>query len=70
MLCGSYKLEGGVQVGTCTNRWYDKLQIIVCADGEAGINFERAFFFHSWESGVAVGLTSLSLHSRYGSRWS
>ncbi|OWT38800.1 carnitine O-acetyltransferase [Cryptococcus neoformans] len=40
-LCGGYKLEGGVQVGTCTNRWYDKLQIIVCSNGEAGINFEH-----------------------------
>ncbi|KIY72039.1 acyltransferase ChoActase/COT/CPT [Cylindrobasidium torrendii FP15055 ss-10] len=40
-LCGTYKLEGGVQVGTVTNRWYDKLQIIVCADGAAGINFEH-----------------------------
>ncbi|KAF9009662.1 acyltransferase ChoActase/COT/CPT [Cyathus striatus] len=34
-------LEGGQQVGTCTNRWYDKLQIIVTADGSAGINFEH-----------------------------
>ncbi|KAI0294234.1 acyltransferase ChoActase/COT/CPT [Multifurca ochricompacta] len=40
-LCGSYRLVGGVQVGTCTNRWYDKLQIIVTADGAAGINFEH-----------------------------
>lgn len=40
-LCGTYDLKGGVQVGTCTNRWYDKLQIIVCADGSAGINFEH-----------------------------
>ncbi|GBE80432.1 Putative mitochondrial carnitine O-acetyltransferase [Sparassis crispa] len=40
-LCGTYNLSGGVQVGTCTNRWYDKLQIIVCADGAAGINFEH-----------------------------
>lgn len=40
-LCGGYRLEHGVQVGTCTNRWYDKLQIIVCADGEAGVNFEH-----------------------------
>ncbi|TFK62476.1 acyltransferase ChoActase/COT/CPT [Pluteus cervinus] len=40
-LCGTYKLEGGEQIGTCTNRWYDKLQIIVCADGSAGINFEH-----------------------------
>jgi len=40
-LCGTYDLQAGVQVGTCTNRWYDKLQIIVCADGAAGINFEH-----------------------------
>ncbi|KAG1858816.1 acyltransferase ChoActase/COT/CPT [Suillus subluteus] len=40
-LCGTYDLREGVQVGTCTNRWYDKLQIIVCADGAAGINFEH-----------------------------
>ncbi|KDR82095.1 hypothetical protein GALMADRAFT_240586 [Galerina marginata CBS 339.88] len=40
-LCGTYSLEEGEQVGTCTNRWYDKLQIIVCADGSAGINFEH-----------------------------
>ena len=55
-LCGTYELDGGVQIGTCTNRWYDKvwpflmsdskaddyqLQIIVCADGSAGINFEH-----------------------------
>ena len=40
-LCGTYNLKGGIQVGTCTNRWYDKLQIIVCADGAAGINFEH-----------------------------
>ena len=25
-LCGGYKLDGGVQVGTCTNRWYDKVR--------------------------------------------
>ncbi|KAG7086322.1 hypothetical protein E1B28_002285 [Marasmius oreades] len=40
-LCGTYGLEDGVQVGTCVNRWYDKLQIIVCSDGAAGINFEH-----------------------------
>lgn len=40
-LCGTYGLEEGIQVGTCTNRWYDKLQIIVCSDGAAGINFEH-----------------------------
>ncbi|TVY51937.1 putative mitochondrial carnitine O-acetyltransferase [Lachnellula cervina] len=41
MLCGSSLVEKGVQVGTCTNRWYDKLQIIVCKNGSAGINFEH-----------------------------
>ncbi|ORE07198.1 acyltransferase ChoActase/COT/CPT [Rhizopus microsporus var. microsporus] len=41
MLCGTYKLVDGMQVGTCTNRWYDKLQIIVCKNGSAGINFEH-----------------------------
>lgn len=61
MLCGSYKLEGGVQVGTCTNRWYDKLQIIVCADGEAGINFERAFFFRFPAGWCCSGLTAFTL---------
>jgi len=40
-LCGTYNLVSGVQVGTCTNRWYDKLQIIVCGNGSAGINFEH-----------------------------
>ena len=41
MLCGRSEVVRGVQVGTCTNRWYDKLQIIVCANGSAGINFEH-----------------------------
>ena len=41
MLCGTSEIEKGVQVGTCTNRWYDKLQIIVCENGSAGINFEH-----------------------------
>ncbi|KAF3918813.1 hypothetical protein ABW20_dc0100170 [Dactylellina cionopaga] len=41
MLCGSSIVEKGVQVGTCTNRWYDKLQIIVCKNGAAGVNFEH-----------------------------
>lgn len=26
-LCGTYDLREGVQVGTCTNRWYDKVSI-------------------------------------------
>jgi len=41
MLCGTSEIERGVQVGTCINRWYDKLQIIVCKNGSAGINFEH-----------------------------
>ncbi|EAU39078.1 hypothetical protein ATEG_00432 [Aspergillus terreus NIH2624] len=41
MLCGTSEVVKGVQVGTCTNRWYDKLQIIVCQNGSAGINFEH-----------------------------
>jgi carnitine O-acetyltransferase len=41
MLCGTSVIEKGVQIGTCTNRWYDKLQIIVCKNGSAGINFEH-----------------------------
>ncbi|KAL1955779.1 hypothetical protein VTO42DRAFT_8099 [Malbranchea cinnamomea] len=41
MLCGTSEVVKGVQIGTCTNRWYDKLQIIVCNNGSAGINFEH-----------------------------
>ena len=28
-LCGTYDLQEGVQVGTCTNRWYDKVRVHV-----------------------------------------
>ncbi|SCU93863.1 LAMI_0E15852g1_1 [Lachancea mirantina] len=31
----------GVQQGTCLNRWYDKLQLIVTLNGKAGFNFEH-----------------------------
>jgi carnitine O-acetyltransferase len=41
VLCGTSEVVKGVQIGTCTNRWYDKLQIIVCKNGSAGINFEH-----------------------------
>lgn len=27
-LCGTYNLVNGVQVGTCTNRWYDKVKFL------------------------------------------
>ena len=45
MLHGTCELSGnGIfhQIGTCLNRWYDKLQLIVCADGTAGVNFEHS----------------------------
>ena len=40
-LCGKSVLKDGIQVGTCTNRWYDKLQLIITKDGKSGINFEH-----------------------------
>ncbi|KAI0464720.1 hypothetical protein LJB42_002343 [Komagataella kurtzmanii] len=40
-LCGTSVLQNGIQVGTCTNRWYDKLQIIITKNAKAGINFEH-----------------------------
>ena len=30
-LCGTYDLREGVQVGTCTNRWYNKVRAHVLA---------------------------------------
>lgn len=43
MLHGTYKLSpDDQQTGSCCNRWYDKLQIIVCGDGTAGVNFEHS----------------------------
>lgn len=41
MICGTDVVENGVQIGTCINRWYDKLTIIVCRNGAAGMNFEH-----------------------------
>lgn len=41
MICGTNTVENGVQVGTCMNRWYDKLALIVCRNGTAGMNFEH-----------------------------
>jgi len=47
MLHGTYNLRSeenfiDYQAGSCCNRWYDKLQVIVCNDGRAGINFEHS----------------------------
>ncbi|KAH9819592.1 acyltransferase ChoActase/COT/CPT [Melampsora americana] len=42
-LSGTTQLNSnGQQIGTCTNRWYDKLQLIICDNGNAGINFEHS----------------------------
>ncbi|CDO92841.1 unnamed protein product [Kluyveromyces dobzhanskii CBS 2104] len=53
MICGTSKVDLndkgdnktkpslGLQTGTCTNRWYDKLQLIIDRRGRAGINFEH-----------------------------
>jgi len=30
------------QVGSCLNRWYDKLQLVVCGDGTSGLVFEHS----------------------------
>jgi carnitine O-acetyltransferase len=32
-LCGTYDLNDGVQVGTCTNRWYDKVGVFYFDSG-------------------------------------
>lgn len=39
---GKPPLFSDYQSGSCCNRWYDKMQIIVCGDGTAGINFEHS----------------------------
>lgn len=41
MLCGTDVVKHGAQIGTCINRWYDKLSLIVCRNGAAGMNFEH-----------------------------
>lgn len=48
MLHGSHqmvldpKTNTFAQAGSCCNRWYDKLQLIVMANGKAGVNFEHS----------------------------
>ena len=60
MLCGTSRIELdfkkataaataspeqlNVQHGTCLNRWFDKLQLIITRNGKAGINFEHTGF--------------------------
>lgn len=31
-----------LQIGSCLNRWHDKLQLIVCEDGTSGLSFEHS----------------------------
>jgi carnitine O-acetyltransferase len=42
MLHGANVMDGTTQVGSCLNRWYDKLQLIVCGDGTSGLIFEHS----------------------------
>lgn len=44
MLHGANELKDSetVQVGSCLNRWHDKLQLIVCGDGTSGLIFEHS----------------------------
>mmetsp|Transcript_9620 Transcript_9620/g.16898 ORF Transcript_9620/g.16898 Transcript_9620/m.16898 type:complete len:710 (-) Transcript_9620:24-2153(-) len=43
VLHGRYSVDqNGVQVGSCINRWYDKLQFIITESGNAGVNFEHS----------------------------
>lgn len=61
MLCGTNVHEGGVQVGTCLNRWYDKLAIIICKNGAAGMNFEHTCTDGSVDIKMAVDIYEESL---------
>ena len=47
VLHGSYSLSSSsstynCQIGTSISRWYDKLQLIVSSNGQAGVNFEHS----------------------------
>lgn len=42
VLHGTNRLDGDLQIGTCMNRWYDKLQLVVCRDGTSGLVFEHS----------------------------
>lgn len=42
VLHGTNRLDGDTQIGTCMNRWYDKLQLVVCRDGTSGLVFEHS----------------------------
>ena len=56
MICGTNVVEKGLQIGTCLNRWYDKLAIIVCENGAAGMNFEHTCSDGSVDISLACGI--------------
>ena len=64
MLCGTNVHEEGVQVGTCLNRWYDKLAVIVCKNSAAGMNFEHTCTDGSVDIKMAVDIYEGSLANR------
>lgn len=61
MICGTSVVENSVQVGTCINRWYDKLVIIVCHNGAAGMNFEHTCTDGSVDIGMACEIYNGSI---------
>ena len=61
MICGTNVVENGVQAGTCLNRWYDKLSIIVCRNGAAGMNFEHTCTDGSVDIGMACEIYKRSV---------
>lgn len=61
MLCGTDMVENGVQMGTCVNRWYNKLAFIVCRNGAAGVNFEHTCADGSVHMGLASDIYKGSL---------
>ena len=63
MICGTDVVEHGVQMGTCVNRWYDKLSVIVCRNGAAGMNFEHTCSDGSVDIGMACQIYEGSLKS-------
>lgn len=63
MICGTDVVENGVQVGTCINRWYDKLSVIVCRNGAAGMNFEHTCTDGSVDIGMACQIYEGSIRS-------
>lgn len=63
MICGTDVVEHGVQIGTCINRWYDKLSVIVCRNGAAGMNFEHTCSDGSVDIGMACQIYEGSIKS-------